>query len=175
MEGFIGEVKLFAGTFAPRNWVFCEGQLLAIQQYTALFSIVGDQFGGDGRTSFGVPDLRGRVPVGVGTGPGLTPMYASQKGGFEQVHLTEANLPTHNHAVNCDMTSSGDRDLSTNPEGNVPAKSADKIYGAKLDGGHKMHANIVGSAGGNQPFYNMQPYLGMRYIMCTDGEYPQRP
>lgn len=175
MEGFIGEVKLFAGTFAPRGWAFCEGQLLSIQQYTALYSILGDQFGGDGRSTFGVPDLRGRVPVGVGAGPGLTPMSATQKGGYERVQITEANLPAHSHAVNCDMTSTGDRDLSTKPEGKVLAQSVDKNFGNKLDGGHHMHASMVNATGGNQPLYNMQPFLGMHYIICTDGEYPQRP
>ena len=81
MEGYLGEIKMFAGTFAPVNWVFCWGQTLQISQYAALFALIGTQFGGDGTTTFGVPDLRGRVPVGAGTGPGLTPRTPGQKGG----------------------------------------------------------------------------------------------
>ena len=174
MEGFIGEVKLFAGTFAPRGWYFCEGQLLAIQEHTTLYSIIGDQFGGDGRTSFGLPDLRGRTPIGVGTGKGLTPRYASQYGGFERIALSVAQMPSHNHTINCDMTSV-DRSKVDTPEGKIPAKTADKNYGSDMTGGHQMHEKAVNSAGGGAVHENMQPWLALHYIICYEGEYPQRP
>ncbi len=175
MEGFIGEVKLFAGTFAPRNWAFCEGQLLAIQQFTSLYSIIGDQYGGDGRTTFGLPDLRGRVPVGVGAGPGLTPIRASEKGGYERIQMTQDNIPAHNHQVKCGVANQT-RDQKNTPESAYPGQSSDtnlKLYGTKKD--KHMASDMIDNTGGNQPLYNMQPFMGMHYIICTDGEYPQRP
>jgi microcystin-dependent protein len=95
MDGYIGEMKMFAGTFAPMDWEFCWGQQLSISQYNSLFAIIGTQFGGDGITYFNLPDLRGRTPIGSGTGPGLTPRNPAEKGGVETVTLTTANMPAH--------------------------------------------------------------------------------
>ena len=101
MEGFLGQVILFGGSFAPRNWEFCDGQLLAISQWQALYSILGTTYGGDGRTNFALPDLRSRIPIGQGSGPGLTTRQLGSKGGSETVTLTTADMPSHNHQVGC--------------------------------------------------------------------------
>ncbi|MFY1113097.1 MAG: tail fiber protein, partial [Methanosarcinaceae archaeon] len=98
-EPFIGEIRMFAGNFAPRGWAFCDGQLLPISQNTALFSILGTTYGGDGRTTFGLPDLRGRVPVHAGSGPGLSTVRLGDTGGAETVTLSQAQMPSHNHTI----------------------------------------------------------------------------
>ncbi|KRS10186.1 hypothetical protein XM53_22310, partial [Roseovarius atlanticus] len=103
-DPFIGQIVLFGGNFAPRNWAFCDGQLVAISQNSALFSILGTTYGGDGRTTFGLPDLRGRVPIGPRQGPGLTFYREGQKGGAEDVTLTQAEMPSHSHATNVQTT-----------------------------------------------------------------------
>jgi len=99
MEGMIGEIRLFAGNFSPKNWTYCAGQLMAIAQNTALFSILGVTYGGDGKTTFGIPDLRGRVAMGQGTGPGLSPCDLGEKNGSTTAVMTTVNMPMHTHAV----------------------------------------------------------------------------
>ncbi len=99
MDGTLAEIRGFAGTFNPKNWVFCYGQLMPINNNQALFALIGDYYGGDGRTNFGIPDLRGRVPVGSGAGPGLYPYQLAQMGGYQQINLTTNEMPKHNHAA----------------------------------------------------------------------------
>ncbi|PPK94297.1 MULTISPECIES: phage tail protein [Nonlabens] len=169
-DDFIGEVKMFAGNFAPRGWALCQGQLLPIAQNSALFSIIGTTYGGDGRTTFGLPDLRGRVPEGVGTGPGLSPVQWGQRSGAETVTLTTANLPSHNHAVN------GVSEVGTTnvPSGAYPANSGvfDNEYGTGTS--TPMHAGMIGYTGGGQSVSIKQPSLGMHYIICLQGIFPSR-
>ena len=146
MEGYLGEVRMFGGNFAPRSWAFCQGQLLAISQFNALFSILGTTFGGDGRTTFGLPDLRGRVAAGVGTGPGLHTMIWGEKGGQENVTLTQLNLPSHTHTLvqnlhsiwqpACSDATTGN---SSEPEGSVPANSGTNVYASSPDGVYLKH------------------------------------
>ncbi len=170
MEGFIGEIMLFGGNFAPRNWAFCEGQLLPIAQNTALFSILGTTYGGDGRTTFGLPDLRGRVAIHEGRGPGLTDRQLGQKGGSRTVALSMENLPLHNHTapsvVNSDM-----------PGANFPANSyiadGQEIFaegGTLVD----MGEPTTGNAGGGQPHINVQPIQTLKFVICLVGVYPSR-
>lgn len=149
MDEFLGIVKLFAGNFAPRGWMFCNGQILSIRQYTALFSLLGTQYGGDGVTTFALPDLRGRVAVGMGAGQGLTPVNLGEASG------TEANVLTQHH-VNL----------------NVEMKKFD-IKETGRDGVPSAVTN-VGVSEQWAPIPNRQPYLGMNYIICTDGIYPSR-
>jgi microcystin-dependent protein len=165
MEGTIGEIRLFAGNFAPRAWAFCEGQLLPISQNTALFSILGTMYGGDGRTTFALPDLRGRAPLGVGHGPGLSDIRQGEKGGAEQVTLTTAQLPSHNHQLQV-ANQEGDKKLPT--EGYLAVDS----YRSTADG--TAPSNAVTNAGGNQPVPVVQPFLGLRYIICLQGIFPSR-
>ena len=170
-EPFIGEIRMFAGNFAPRGWAKCEGQLLAINQYNALFSILGTTYGGDGRTTFALPDLRGRVAIGSGTGPGLTPRSLSQRSGSETNMLTVANLPAHNHSINA-VTADGNTSV---PGGNLPAgtKLLDKEY-SDATATTTMNATMVSSTGGGQAVNNMQPYLTVTYIIALQGLYPSR-
>ena len=114
MEPFLGQLMLVPYNFAPRGWAFCEGQLLPISQYSALFSLLGTTYGGDGRTTFGLPDLRGRVPIGAGQGPGLSNYVLGAKSGVEQVTLTGSQIPSHSHAASTQSAS------ESNPTGNVP-------------------------------------------------------
>lgn len=176
MEPFIAEIKLFAGNFAPRGWAFCEGQLLPISQNQALFSLVGTIWGGDGRTTFGLPDLRGRVPVGAGNGAGLGTIANGQRFGRDQVQLTEANMPAHNHTS--ELHAEAGLANSPKPDGNMLAvPGGTSLFKAPNPNDNKIMAKesiVVGNAGGNQPFDNHQPSLGMHYIIALQGVFPAR-
>lgn len=171
MDGYIGEIRLFAGTFAPMNWAFCQGQLLSIQQYTALYSILGTQFGGNGTTNFNLPDLQGRVPVGSGNGSGLTPRANGQKGGAETIPLSTANLPAHQHSVvaSNQPATVGSPSVTAAPSA-PPRGTTQNIYSNTLDG----TLPPTGSVGSNQAHENMPPWCGMNYIICLNGTYPPR-
>ena len=171
-EGFIGEIRMFAGNFAPQGWAFCQGQLLSISQNTALFSILGTTYGGDGRVTFALPNLSGRVPVGVGQGAGLTNRQLGEMSGTETVTLTTAQMPAHSHTVNA-VTADGNQNLPTN---SFPAntKTLDKEY-STVAPNTTMNPTMIGVSGGSQPFGVMQPSLGMNYIICVNGIYPSRP
>ena len=168
-EPFIGEIRMFAGNFAPRGWAKCEGQLLQISQYSALFSLLGTRYGGDGSTTFALPDLRGRVAIGSGTGPGLTPHPLSQRAGSETNMLTVTNLPAHNHSINA-VTADGNTSV---PGGNLPAgtKLLDKEY-SDTTATTSMNATMVSSTGGGEAVNNMQPYLTVTYIIALQGVFP---
>ena len=171
-EGFIGEIRMFAGNYAPQGWAFCQGQLLSISQNTALFSILGTTYGGDGRVTFALPNLSGRVPVGVGQGAGLTNRQLGEVSGTETVTLTTAQMPAHSHTVNA-VTADGNQNLPTN---SFPAntKTLDKEY-STVAPNTTMNPTMIGVSGGSQPFSIMQPSLGMNYIICVNGIYPSRP
>jgi microcystin-dependent protein len=170
LDPLIGEIVLFAGNFAPRGWAFCDGQLLAVTQYTALFSILGTTYGGDGRTTFALPDLRGRVPIHPGSGPGLSSRQLGQTGGSEQVTLAEAQMPGHSHAVSASSVDGG----SDSPSARLPARPASGIpqYGSTPD--TVMASNTVQPSGGGQPHENMPPFLGLNYIIALEGIFPSR-
>ena len=171
MEGTIGEVRMFAGTFAPRSWAFCHGQLLPISQNTALFSILGTTYGGDGRTTFGLPDLRGRVPLGVGRGPGLTDRRLGSRSGEENHTLSVNEIPSHGHQVRC----RNEEGNSNDPTGNVPAKpSIETDQYSSEAATQSMSGGSVANAGGGSQHNNMQPWLGMNYIICLQGVFPSR-
>lgn len=172
MDSFIGSIILFAGNFAPRGWAFCDGQLLSIAQNSALFSILGTTYGGDGRNTFALPDLRGRVPVQQGQGPGLPNVSLGEHAGSPTVTLTTGQMPAHNHSVAASQNAT-----TTNPSGGVPANDARgtplSIYAAQSDG-TQMNPQMIGVAGGNQPVSIQQPYLGLNFIICLQGIYPSR-
>ena len=165
-EPFIAQIVMFGGNFAPRNWALCDGQLLQISQFTALFSILGTTYGGDGRTTFALPELRGRVAVHAGSGPGLTQRRLGEKGGAETVTLTTQQIPSHTHNPHCN-SNPGDE---TNPVGGFPsnAATAGDIYntGANADMG-------AGSAtGGGQSHNNLQPFTAVNFIIALVGVFP---
>ena len=168
MEPFIGMVILFGGNFAPRGWALCDGQLLPISENTSLFSILGTTYGGDGRTTFALPDLRGRVPMHPGNGPGLTPRDLGQKLGEESVSLTVAQMPSHGHEMNvANVTADNDR-----PTGGMLARG--QIYSATATPTATLNPTTIASNGGNQAHDNMQPSLGINYIIALQGVYPSR-
>jgi len=169
-EPFIAEVKIWAGNFAPRGWAFCDGQLLPIAQYTALFSLVGTIYGGDGRTTFGLPDLRGRAPMHPGTGPGLTARQIGEKGGVEHVSLTPDQIPAHDHGIQAN-TLPGDL---ADPVGHSLARSSGGNTYHTADNLVQMDPAALTSIGGNAQHNNMQPYLALSFIIALQGLYPSR-
>lgn len=171
MEGYIAEVRLFAGNFAPRGWAFCQGQILSIAQNTALFSLLGTTYGGNGQTTFGLPDLRGRVAVGPGQGPGLPPINLGQVAGAPTHTLIITEIPAHNHTLN-GVTEPGD---VASPAGAFLAGTGGLDPEYRASGTTVgMAPQSIGVAGGSQPHNNMQPYLGLNYIICMEGIYPSR-
>lgn len=175
-DPFVGEIKMFAGNFAPRNWAFCDGQLLAISQNSALFSLLGTIYGGDGRTTFGLPDLRGRVPMHMGAGPGLSPHPIGASGGVEAVTLTVNQLPAHTHDQ-ASLRATGNPADTSDPASNSLGL-ADVYSSAPPDvdlaaGSVVADAN-TGAAGGGQSHANMPPYQAISFIICLAGLYPSR-
>lgn len=176
-EPFLGEIMLVGYSFCPRGWADAAGQLLAISQYSALFSLYGTTYGGDGRTTFGLPDLRGRAPVSVGQGPGLSNRVLGQKIGSETNTLTTNNMPAHNHGVAVTIEGNSAPGTSPSPAGGVPALSTNaSIYGpspntAMNSGMASVTQNTVG---GGQAVNNMQPTLVLRYCVALQGLFPSR-
>ena len=180
MEGYIGQILMFGGNFAPRNWALCDGQLLSISQNSDLFSILGVTYGGDGRTTFALPDLRGRAPVHAGHGPGLSSRSLGQKSGSEDNTLTENQMPAHNHQVTATAKCLAAGGNSDTPVGNVLAKDAAgaAVTYSTSAPDQSMDASTIEvqqqTKGANQSINNMQPFLAVNYIICTDGLYPSR-
>lgn len=176
---FVGEVRMFGGNFAPAGWALCNGQLLNIYEYQALFTLIGTTYGGDGINTFGLPDLQGRLPVSEGRGPGLSPRVLGEKAGTEQVTLTLTQMPLHNHALSA---SSSDGSVHTPDPGVLPGKmtaasGAPAFYitpGAVALDNAPMSAASVGSDGGNQPHDNLMPSLCASFIIALQGIYPSR-
>lgn len=179
-EPFLGEIMLFGPNFCPRGWANAEGQLLPIAQNTALFSLFGTIYGGDGRTTFGLPDLRGRVPLGRGTGPGLTPYSQGMKGGSEQVTLNPSQLPPHNHkmAVNNSVGHKGrpNNDFIAPPWDRTPGNGVpvNKNFASTAEEGKFLNQNAITNTGGGQAHENRMPYLAMRWCVALTGIFPSR-
>lgn len=177
MEGTIGEIRMFAGNFAPRTWAFCQNQTLAIAQNTALFSILGTTYGGNGQTTFALPDFRGRVAVGTGTGPGLPNVTLGEMAGSQTTTLTINNMPAHTHPVTGTVTpqAATDGGLGADPTGKVLGPGSFYSPAADLTNMAPAAINLTtGISGGSQPFSIMPPYLGMNYIICLFGIFPSR-
>lgn len=166
IDTFIGEVKMFAGNFPPRDWAFCDGQILSINENQELFSLLGTAYGGDGRVTFALPDLRGRMPLHVGAsmGPGLSRYREGQHGGAEAVKLTETELPPHSHRVT----------IKASPSGS--AVSGDNVANGEGDESNSRDVEVTtDSVGDNQPHNNMPPYTAINFIICLRGAaYPPR-
>jgi microcystin-dependent protein len=169
-DPIIGEIRMFAGDWTPQGWMKCEGQLLPINQNPALFTVIGTIYGGNGTTTFALPDLRGRVPIASGQGPGLSPVVVGEAFGTETTTLTVNQIPAHSHVLMAN-TGSGTTNV---PTGNVLANtgSLDKEYATSAN--TPMGVTAIGPAGGSQPFSIVQPSLSVTFIIAIDGIYPQR-
>ena len=176
---FVAEIRIFAGNFAPRGWALCNGQLLAISQNTALFSLLGTNFGGDGRVNFGLPNLQGSAPLGSGQGPGLSPYVVGQSGGAPTETLSTTEMPSHAHTPACFSTSPNPAPLLS-PSGNVWAvagsrRTPSSLYKATPPGvTAAMNGAASGTAGSNTPHNNLQPYLAITFIIALQGIFPAR-
>ncbi|MEK3883328.1 tail fiber protein [Paenibacillus sp. PL2-23] len=163
MESYIGEIKLFGFAFTPKNWLPCQGQLLAISQNQALFSLLGTTYGGDGRTTFALPDLRGRAPVHAGKG-----IEWGQRGGEETHALTMNEIPSHTHTVSASDVAS----TQYTPFNNVWSRAGNGTPVFSPEANTTLRADAIGIAGGSQLHSNMQPYLAMNYCICVVGLFP---
>jgi microcystin-dependent protein len=170
-DPFIGEIRLLPYTFAPLGWALCDGSLLSIAQNTALFSLLGTTYGGDGRSTFALPDLRGRVALSSGQGPGLIDHPLGELGGDETVTLTTDHIPAHNHGVVAHNT----RGAHASPKGRVPGHPSAGTSYADASDGTRMSAEMVAPTGGSQPHDNLPPYLALNYCIAMEGIYPARP
>ena len=177
VQEYLGAIKIFAGSYAIKGYAFAQGQTLAINQYTALFSLYGTTYGGNGVSTFQLPNLQSELPLGWGNGSGLTPRVIGETGGVENVTLLSSNVPPHNHVFNA----------STNP-GSTAAAGTSVVLGALNSGDgvyyvpngasgitiEPMNPSVLGRAGGNLPHNNVQPCMGMNYIVCMSGVFPSR-
>lgn len=168
----LGEIRLFAGNFAPKGYALCNGQLLSISQNTALFSLLGTTYGGDGVSTFALPNLQGRVPIHMGTGVGGSSYFEGQQGGTEAVTLNSNQMPIHTHFVNS-VASGGNQ---PSPPGNLPAieSTGTSLNYSNAAATGQMSSSMLTSAGGSQPFSVVQPYLVINFIIALQGVYPSR-
>lgn len=179
MEGTLAEIRMFAGNFAPRGWQFCNGQLLSISQWTAVFALVGTTYGGNGQTTFGIPDLRGRVALGTGNGAGLPSVQLGEMSGSPTTTLLSINLPAHNHQVtgNINLPANAGTDGQTD-DPNGRRLSGANIYTNLTNEPANMAPIAVNLpttfAGNSLPINTMPPYLGMNFIFCVEGIFPSR-
>lgn len=170
-EPFVAEIRIFAGNFAPRGWAFCDGQLLPIAQNTALFSLIGTTYGGDGRTTTALPNLKGRAPMHPGSGPGLTSRRLGQRAGSETETLTTSQMAQHTHNLKA-INAPGTTYAATDASG--LARSAGGAAYQSNAGNTDLHVDALTDAGGGQAHNNMQPYLAMYFIIALVGLYPSR-
>lgn len=168
---FIAEIRIFPFNFAPRGWGFCNGQLLPLAQNTALFSLVGTTYGGDGRTNFALPNLQGRAPMHAGNGPGLTPRDLGEPGGLVNVTLSEGQMASHSHALNSQARIANQDDPGPANWLGVPG---DEKYGPPTVPAAAMDPTAIGLTGGGQPHTNQQPYLTLNFCIALQGIFPQR-
>lgn len=169
MDQYIGEIRIFGGDYAPRGWAFCDGQEIPISQNEALFSLIGNRYGGDAQVTFALPDLRGRIPLSQGANPSNGTSYIlGAKGGTEKVTLITPELATHSHGVSAQSTDGS----TVNPEGQVWAKGVRQFSNAEPN--ETMHPDSITSTGGSQAHDNVMPYLVVSYIIALEGIYPSR-
>lgn len=179
MEPTIAEIRLFAGNFAPRGWAFCDGQILPIAQNQSLYSLLGTTYGGDGRTTFALPDLRGRVPVHAGDGPGLPDVRLGQRFGSATYVLTVAQMPPHTHPLTAKLRATDSQADTRDPSNAALSKDrGTSTYQTDAPANVNMHPTSIGGGigqtGDNAPINNMQPSLGLNYIIALQGLFPSR-
>lgn len=164
---YVGEIRMFGGNYAPLGWALCQGQLMSISENETLFNLIGTTYGGDGQNTFALPDLRSRVPIHMGAGPGLSPNVIGERAGVETVILTAQQMPTHSHTPMANTVGS-----ATAPTNGVWANSPAIQFQPAPTGGVTMNVGALGVSGGNQPHENMVPYLALNFIISLFGIYP---
>ena len=164
-QPYVGEIRMFAGNFAPAGWMFCEGQILPISEYETLFILIGTTYGGDGESTFALPDLRGRLPVHMGNG-----FILAETGGAEEITLTVQQIPAHSHPMLASTAAGSDGD----PSGNVTAQHPTMALYTAAPGTVALSPNVVGPVGGSQPHTNFQPYLCVNFIISLFGLFPSQ-
>ncbi len=167
---YIGEIRMFAGSFAPAGWALCQGQLMPISENDALFNLIGTTYGGDGQETFAVPNLCGRIPVHMGTGPGLSTRQIGELGGVESVTLTTNQIPQHNHALLATGANAASADAAGKVLAQVPSYTPYVVSSPSAP----LAATSIGTAGGSQPHENMQPYLCVSFIISLFGIFPSQ-
>jgi microcystin-dependent protein len=174
-QPYLGEIKMFGGNFAPKGYAMCNGQILAITQNTALFSLLGTNFGGNGTSNFGLPNLQGTFPVGAGQGNGLSPRVIGETGGESAVTLQSTQMPIHTHAAQC-VSAGGNADDPTRAEWAIPhaGKSPIAAYTASTASNTPMNSAALPFVGGNLPHDNMPPYVVVNFIIALQGVFPAR-
>jgi microcystin-dependent protein len=170
MDAYVGEIRLFAGSYAPTNWAICDGSVLNINSNPTLYSLLGTTYGGDGSTTFALPDLRGRVPVHFGQLTGGSYYNIGQKSGTETAALSQTNLPSHSHTLSGGNVT-GNLD---NPSGNVLANTNAYVVNPATNTIAAMDSNSITQPGGNSAHNNVMPFQVLNYIICTQGLYPPR-
>lgn len=172
-EPFIAEIRIFAGNFAPRSWAFCDGQLLPIAQNTALFSLIGTTYGGDGRSTTALPNLQGRAPMHPGRGPGLTARRLGQRVGAETVTLSEAQIPSHSHTVRA--TTNGGANITPDNTASIARSGGGIAYQTDTSANLvDLASSTLSTTGGGQAHTNLQPFLTLNFIIALQGLYPSR-
>jgi len=175
MDNYLGEVRIFAGNYAPEGWQFCNGQSLSVSEYQALYSLIGTTYGGDGVNTFALPDLRGRVPVGVGSGPGLTPRVLGQSGGSEEVALVESQIPAHGHNL---TVNTSEASTATPSQNMLPSSVSAGFYRPSTGTNvlkEDLSVNACSLSGGAQGHVNIMPSFCLNFIIAVTGTYPPQP
>jgi microcystin-dependent protein len=171
MDPFVAEIRIFPFNFAPKGWAFCDGQLLPISQNTALFSLLGTTYGGDGRSNFALPDLQGLVPMHPGQGPGLSLHDLGETGGTETVTLLVSEIQAHGHGLRADAVDGGDTNVP-NPSASLAQSTGGGLY--QTTANTQLAAQALSPAGGDQPHDNLQPYLTLSFCIALQGVFPPR-
>ncbi len=174
-DPFIGEIRIFSGNYAPRGWMMCEGQILPISLYSALFTIFRNTYGGDGVTNFALPDLRGRTVVGIGQGPGLSPYTEGQQGGAESVTLNTNQLPPHSHRVTASDQPASQPGAALSYLPSNPARGSPPLYAGSKGGAPSMAQDMIQPTVGSASVATVTPYTCINYIIALEGIYPARP
>jgi microcystin-dependent protein len=171
MDPFVAEIRIFAFNFAPKGWAWCDGQLMPLSQNTALFSLLGTTYGGDGKSNFALPDLQGRAPMHPGQGPGLSLHDLGESSGTETVTLLQSEIPAHPHALRADVVDSGDTNVPS-PNASFALSAGGTMYQAAANA--QLAPQALPPAGGDQPHNNLQPYLTLYFNIALQGVFPPR-
>jgi len=173
MDPFVAEIRIFPFNFAPKGWAFCDGQILPLSQNTALFSLLGTTYGGDGKSNFALPNMQGNAPMHPGQGPGLSLHDLGEMGGAESVTLLQSEIPAHSHGVMAATIDNADSNVPTN---NNIGKASTKVFNIAIAGSQvQMNPTTIGITGSSLPHNNMMPYLTLNFCIALQGVYPPRP